>query len=159
MTTQISNRMACAILACETGEVVVTCLTFEHESLAEPIRIVNDTVEIVRAAGTFQSYPFEPDLPEDTEEAGGTATLSICNVDKAITQQLKSIDGIPMVTMEVVLVSQPDTVEMGPFEFDIQQAEHDQTTLTLTLGHEEDFMNQAIPAQTYTPSNSPGAWP
>ncbi len=158
MSTQISNRMARAILAEETDEVVVACLTFEHESLVAPIRILNDNVKLVRASGEYLPYPFEPVLPDDTEEAGGTATLQICNVDKEITRQIRNLDGIPTVTLEIVLAGQPDHVEMGPFEYDILQADYDLTVLSLSLGHEDDFFNQAVPAQTYTPTNSPGAF-
>jgi hypothetical protein len=28
--------------------------------------------------------------------------------------------------------------------------------LAVQIGYQEDFLNQGVPAQTYTPSNSPG---
>ena len=61
--------------------------------------------------------------------------------------------------IEVFTAQTPDVVERGPFAFSVLGSELDVMTIRLSLGYEEDFLNQAVPAQSYTPSNSSGLWP
>jgi hypothetical protein len=69
---------------------------------------------------------------------------------------VKEYAGIPEITFETVLASSPDTVVHGPFAFSVRGADADALWVTLECGHEEDFLNQGIPAQHYDPTNSPG---
>lgn len=158
MPRTFSPAMAAACLAQQTAEVLLACLTISGDGL-ETFRIVTDNVPLERAIGTFQPYPFEADLPEDVERSPGQVEIRICNVDREVTQLLKEYTGIPQARLEVVLASQPDTVEMGPFDFSVISAEADEMTISLRVGHHEDMLNQRVPAQTYNPTNSPGLWP
>lgn len=151
----LSPAAAASALAPQTDEVWLTCLTFSWPGLA-PIRIANDTVPVERKAGTFQPYAFEGELPEDTSEWNGTISLRIDNVDREVSRKIRTYAGTPNCRIEVVLASSPDTVEMGPFEFSVLSADMDETALVLSLGYGEGFLDQGFPAQTYTPSNSPG---
>jgi hypothetical protein len=151
----LTPTAAQAILARETAEVFLVCLTISGPGL-DTLRAVNNTQPIVRSMGTFHPYPFEAVLPEDTDSASPQVQLRVDNVDLQVTRALREYQGVPQCTLEVVLASNPDVVEVGPFEFSILAAEYDALVITATLGYEEDFLNQAVPAQTYTPSNSPG---
>jgi len=151
----LSPAAAASALAPQTAEVWVTCLTISGAGL-DTIRICNDSVPAVRAGGTFQPYAFEAELPEDTEDWNGTIPVRIDNVDRAVSRKVRAYAGIPSCRLEVVLASSPNTVEMGPFDFSVLTADSDETTLVLSLGYAEGFLDQAVPAQTYTPSTSPG---
>jgi len=155
MSRTLTSTAAQAILARETAEVFLVCLTISGPGL-ETLRAVNNTQPIVRSSGTYHPYPFEAVLPEDTDSASPQVQLRVDNCDLQVTRALREYQGIPQCTLEVVLASNPDVVEVGPFEFSILAAEYDAIVITATLGYEEDFLNQAVPAQTYTPSNSPG---
>jgi hypothetical protein len=155
MPRQLSAAAARAIIARETAEVFLACLTISGPGLPT-LRCVNDTQPLVRASGTFYPYPFEVLLPEDTDAAAPTARLRVDNIDREVTRALDEYSGVPQVTLEIVLASSPDTVEMGPFEFSILSVDYDAVVITATLGYEEDFLNQAVPAQSYTPTSSPG---
>ena len=82
--------------------------------------------------------------------------VSVDNVDLAVNEQLRTLSGMPTVTLEVVLASQPDTVEAGPFEFNLQSITSTAETIDGTLGFEDDVFAQQVPGQNYLPSNSPG---
>ncbi|MBO9717530.1 MAG: DUF1833 family protein [Pseudoxanthomonas sp.] len=158
MPRVLSPAAAAASLAAQSPEVWLACLVISGPGL-ETMRIVNNTEAITRAAGEFAAYPFEAELPEDGERAGGTATLRLDNIDREVTRLLRDYTGIATATIEVVLASQPDTVEIGPLEFAVLGAEYDELVIQLSLGHEEDLLNQRVPAQAYQPSNSQGLWP
>lgn len=149
----LTPTAAQAILARETAEVFLVCLTIEA---GDTYRIVNNTESVVRLVGTHHPYPFEAVLPEDTDAVSAQVQIRIDNVDRQVARLIREFEGVPQVRIEVVLASSPDTVEVGPFDFSVLAADHDAMVITLNLGHEEDFLNQAVPAQTYTPTNSPG---
>lgn len=145
-----------AILARETEEVFLVLLTIEHPDISPTIRIVNNTEPVTRSDGEYQPYPFEAVLPDDTDNARPQVSLRVDNVDRSVTRKLRDLTGVPKCTLRVILASDPETTEMGPFDFSVLSAEYDALMISVTLGYEEDFLNQAMPAQTYTPTNSPG---
>lgn len=157
MPRTLSATAAASALAAQTAEVWLACLTISGSGLPT-FRIVTDNVPLERSVGTFQPYPFEADLPDDVERTAGTVDIRICNVDREVTRLLKEYTGIPQARLEIVLASQPDIVEVGPFDFSVLAAEADEMTISLKLGHNEDLLNQRVPAQSYNPSNSPGLW-
>lgn len=155
MSRQLSSAAARAILARETEEVFLCLLEMAHPAL-ETIRIVNNTEAVIRADGAYQPYPFEAVLPEDTDSASPQVQIRIDNCDREVTRKLRELEGVPKCTLRVVLASDPNTDEVGPFAFSILSAEYDAMVISVALGYEEDFLNQAVPAQSYTPTNSPG---
>ena len=158
MPRTLTPTQASAILAQDTAEVFLACVTITLGD-AEPMRIVNNTESVMRLAGEFVPYPFAPEFPEDTGSPAGGVALRIDNIDREVTRLVRAYDGIPLATLELITASEPDAVIIGPCEFSVLGSEYDEMAITLSLGHEEDFLNQRVPAQTYSPSNSPGLWP
>lgn len=155
MPRTFSPAMAEACLSERTDEVLVGCATIRGEGL-ETKRICTDTLPLDRAAGQFQPWPFEIVLPEDTKGAQGAPTMRVCNVDREVSREIREYGGVPEVEIDVVLASQPDTVEMGPFVNMVAKAGGDESVIELTLGSEEDPLNQQVPGGRYQPSNSQG---
>lgn len=155
MPRTLSTAAAASILAGNTSEVLLLCLTISGDGL-DTLRAVNNTEPLVRTGGTWRPYPFDADLPEDSDNVSPTVTLRVENVDRQVIRALRTYEGVPQVTVELVLASDPDTVEIGPLEFSLLSAEWDELVITGQLGYEEDFLNQLVPSQTYTPVNSPG---
>ena len=155
MPRVLSPVAAKAILARETAEVFLVLLEVEHPAI-ETVRIVNNTEPVVRGGQSYVPYPFEAVLPEDTDSATPQVQLRIDNCDREVTRRLRDLEGVPRCTMRVVLASDPDHDEVGPFAFSILSADYDVMVISVALGYEEDFLNQACPAQSYTPTSSPG---
>lgn len=156
MPRQLSPVMARAILAQRTTEVPLACVTITHPAM-ETVRVVNNNEPLRRAGGLYLQAPMEPQFPGDGDSASPTVQLRIDNVDREVCRRVRSLPAPrPKCTLELVLASSPNIVEMGPFDFSVLGADYDVMVLELALGYEEDFLNQGVPAQTYTPSNSPG---
>lgn len=157
MARQVSLDGMRAMFAQETGEVPLMCLTLEHPSWDEgPIRVVYNTEAVVRAAGVFYPAPFDISLPNEQSEQVPQVTLTMLNMESSIVQEIKSITGRIKVTLEIVLASQPDVLEAGPFELYSMACTYDSEQIQATLGYEEDILNTLFPAEKYTPANSPG---
>ena len=158
MSRAVSANALRAMLAQETGEVFLLCVTISHPTFAEPYRLVYDQNPLVRAVGTFQPFAFALNLPNEQDDSPPTVQMSIDNVDNAILQAVRTLGaGVrPDVTLEVVLASTPDVVEKGPYDFKFLSADYDEASITGTIGFEDDILNTAIPGDTYTPTNSPG---
>lgn len=82
--------------------------------------------------------------------------MTIDNTDLSINEAIRTVVGKPTATLTVVLASQPDVIEQGPFVFSLQDAQGDSQTITATLGYETDIFTQQVPGQNYMPTNSPG---
>lgn len=151
----VSQSALQGMLARETEEVFLVTLRLEHPNFGT-IRLVNNTQEIVKADGTYLPFPFSVVLPQDTDEQVPQVSIQFDNIDGTITDAIRTIDGRPKCSFEVILASSPDTVEAGPFNFSILNANYDAKSITCNLGFEEDILNQSIPKGVYNPSNSPG---
>src|SRR5579885_2175455 len=79
-----------AVNAQETGEVFLLLLTLDHDELAAPIRVVNNTVDIVSRGNTYIAYPFQLELPAEDADQISSVRLSIDNVDRTIVQSLRA---------------------------------------------------------------------
>lgn len=152
---QLTPTQARAILAQETAEVFLPCLKIEA---GETFRIVNNTEPVTREDGEYQPYPFEPQFPDDSDEKGGSVSVRIDNVERDVTRLLRDASGVPTAVLELVTASEPDKPILGPCEFSVLSAEADVMQITLQLGHEEDYNNQRVPAQNYSPTNSQGLY-
>lgn len=156
----VSQRALQAMLAQETGEVFLICLTISHPTLAAPYYLVNDYNSLVRSVNsanvTFQPFAFDVSLPNEQDDQLPQVTVTIDNIDNEILQAIRTIPGQrPKVVMEVVLASQ-GTVEAGPFDFSILSINYSDASIQGTIGFEDDLLNTAFPADTYTPTNSKG---
>lgn len=155
MPRELSTAQARAILAQETEEVFLPVLTIQA---GETFRVVNNTEPLETAEGTHLPYPFEPEFPADSDERGGGVALRIDNIDREIIRLIRDHQGVPTATLSLVTASEPDSPIIGPCEFSILGAEVDELQVTLQMGYEEDFLNQRVPAQTYSPTNSQGLY-
>ena len=156
MSRVVSPTALQAMLARETDEVFLVCMRISHSSFSTPIRIVNNTEDVTRTDGIYQPFPFTLVLPSDTEDDVPSVTVQFDNIDNMITDAIRTINGRPNVSFDVILASSPNVVEAGPYNFVIINSQYNSKTVSCTLGFEEDILNQAVPKGVYNPSNSPG---
>lgn len=139
----------------ETKEVILVIVTIEHDDLAAPIRVVNNTEDITSGGDTYTAFPFDITLPDAREDAPPRARLVIDNVSREITQAIRSISNAATVTLGVIQASNPDVVDPEwPF-FKLTNVKWDvgQVSGDLTL---EDFTSEPFPAGIFSPASFPG---
>lgn len=141
-------------LAGWTDEIWLECLTFDHPSMNEPIRVVNDKVFLERTAGTFFAFPFtfQDFIRGDSQSV--EAQIVADSVDQRIILALRGIVGKPTVTYEAVLRDTPNVVERGPMEFEVLAFSTNLTTISLRVSFALSFLSEAMPKDYFAPWNS-----
>jgi hypothetical protein len=138
----------------QTEEVWLILLTIEHPDIDPPIRVVNNNENVTSRGDEFIAFPFDIDLPGDDPDQMPKARLRIDNIDRQVVVALRSIDSPPAVTIEVILASDPDTVEIAFEGLTLRNAMYDAQTVTADLAFEA-ILAEPI-AVTITPQRFPG---
>ncbi len=130
-------------------------LTLRHPSFADDILVCSDSANVVSLGRIFRPFPFEIDLVNE-EEGPVSVQLRICNVDRRIVQEVRSIpSGSIDVVVELVLASSPHLREAGPLTFTLRDVAYDELVVEGELKF-EDFLNEPWPQHTMTPGRFPG---
>ena len=131
-------------------------MRIDHASLSAPILLAYNTETVHRADGDYLPYPFQINLPTQSDEEIPEVTLAVDNTSLEVNDQLRVLVGEPSVRFMVVLASSPDTVEAGPFDMKLASAQATSDTITGVLTQEQAFFSQEVPGQRFLPGNSPG---
>lgn len=151
----VSAAAAAAMAAPQTGEVFLSLLTIDHDDLDAPIRLCNNGADVTSRGDLYVAFPFQHQLPTDSDGEVPRAEIAICNVTTEITRQLDVLQSPPTVALEIVLASSPDTVEAGPWNFTLKGVDYDQLTIQASLGF-ENVLSEPFPAPRFTPTSFPG---
>jgi hypothetical protein len=155
MSRNVSATFKQAAFAQETDEAFLVLITLDHEDLTSPIRVVNNQVAITSNGNTFQPYAFKLTVPDDTERNLSQGRLSIDNISREIIEAIRSISSAPSVTIQVVLASDPDTVEIEYSDFELKNITYDAEVVSGNLVI-ETFVKEPFPGESFTPGNFPG---
>lgn len=139
------------------GEVPLWLLTVTHAQLVDPIRVVLNTKQITSRGNIFLPFPFSLTLPEEREEQAPQAKLVIDGVDRTIVQVLRTIATPPLVTMEFVLASSPDIVELNFPPMRWKGIAYNVTTVEGILEGPRIFFSR-FPKEVYSPTTTPGVF-
>jgi len=144
-----------AVYAGRTDEVFLILLKIDHEDLASPIYIVNNTQNITSNAIEHIAFPFQLTMPDDVEDQLPAVSLTIDNVSRDVIQAVRELDSPPTVRIQVVLASSPDTIERGPYTLTLREVEYDQIAISGSL-QPEDLLTEPAPVGVFSPGDYPG---
>jgi len=140
--------------AVETKEVFLTLLEFTHPDMPNAIYFVDNTTAIVSNGTTYDPYPFEITLPEDTEGVLPQVKLKIDNVDRVLTDAIRGFSNPPVVTLKIILASNPDTVEMKLENLKLRNVTFDMYSIKGNLVMDSPLARK-FPASTFNPKQYP----
>lgn len=149
-----SQGFVSEVFAQESGDVLVALLTLEHADLVGPMRFANQIKAVSSRGNAFEAFPFLLTLPNQGEAARGVMRLEIDNVDQRIAQTLRSLTSAPLVTVELVLASDPDTVEMAFPQFELVSASWGVASVSGDLAVRDDDDEPSI-AWVFNPASAP----
>ena len=92
MTTAKYKR---AVRSLGPEDVVLTALEIRHQAIADPIRVVNDSVDHVIGGQRFVALRFTAAMVDDDEGSVPRAVLAVDNVGAALTQWIERSGGAP----------------------------------------------------------------
>ena len=154
MARTLSNNALASIHAQETGEVWLVLLTITHDTLAQPIRVVNNNEDITSRGSVYQAFPFEIVLPGQDPDSLPKAALRFDNVERTAIATIRSIQTPPNVTLEVILASSPDNVEVSFPNLTLRNVTYNATAIEGELFF-ENLYTAPVTLQM-TPSRFPG---
>lgn len=142
----------------ETGEVLLALVTIDSPLIiGGPLRVVQDLQNITSNGNVYTAFPFQITLPSDTDEGPTKVKLIIDNIDQSIATTIRSIppNEIPLVTVEIIVASQPNTVEMTIPNMKLKHITGDAFSIEgELLIDEEDLL--PFPGDAFTPQHFPG---
>jgi hypothetical protein len=140
--------------AAQTDEVWLALVEITHDDLVTPIRVVNNTEDITSNGNTFVGYPFDIVLTDDVDDSPPTASIEIDNVDRDILDTIRTITTAPDVKIQIILASQPDTIELEIDGMQLVNVEADATTIQGNLQF-TNILDQKFPQFSFVPSLFP----
>lgn len=154
MARSLSSAATTSIHSQETGEVWLVLLTITHSTLPTPIRVVNNNEDITSRGNIYQAFPFEIILPSQDPDSIPKASLKFDNVDRTAISIIRGVEFPPAVTIEVILASQPDTIEVSFPNLTLRNVKYDAEAIEGELLFENLFSEPVT--LTMTPSRFPG---
>lgn len=152
-----------ATQALTTDEEFLTLVRIEHEDI-DPVEFPNGicvvpaNANVVSNGIEYVAYPARIRFPEQNPEQPPRGQLQIDNIDREILKAIRLLQGRkPIVTLSVVLESDPDTVEVGPIFFELNRTPWNRYTITADLGT-EPILNETWPKDAFTPATHPGVF-
>jgi len=155
MSRDLSLTFREAINAQQTDEVFLVLLTIDHDDLGSPFYVVNNNEDIESNGNTFVAYPFDISLPDDSDDSIAVGKVTIDNVHRDIVVAIRGINTAPDLTIQVVLASDPDTIEAEFSGFKFTDIVYDELVISGNISI-EDFMHEPFPGDSFVPRYFPG---
>lgn len=150
-----STAFKLAVLEPNSAEVILWLLTLEHPSTSTIYRFVNNLDAITSRGNSYMAFPFKFILADDDGNTLPQINIEIDNVNRDLMDILRSYaDGLT-IKAEIVLASQPDTVEYTIEDLVVKSVQYNAQSVTITA-QVEDLMNQKFPAHNYLPRSFAG---
>lgn len=146
------------LLSTSADEPFLVLLEITHPDLDEPVRVVNDTMNITACGNEYVACPFQITLPDDVAEQAPKATLSVDNIGRELTQWLEYSRGGKGAKCRIIqcLRSDPDVFEYD-MTLDMTSMSIDNQAVSSDLGFKSTLMQAAV-AVRYDPKTTPGAY-
>lgn len=133
MSRTLSTNARRALFASETSACFLALLEFTSDELTEPIYVVNNYENITHNGQVYTAVGFSFTLPTEEDGTVSNASLSLDNVDRSFTAAIRTIRQPLNVRAKVIEASNPDDIEIGPFDFQLRDVSYNSTTITGTL--------------------------
>ena len=141
-----------AIYQTSTNEAFLWLLTIT--SANETLRVVNNMEDVVSRGNTFTAYPFNISLPVEDGAKELALTLTIDNVDQMLVEAIRGFLEPPMMTLDLVLSSDFDTVEKKIDFLRLANVEYDALQIRGSL-KPINVLGNSFPASNYDPAQFP----
>jgi len=165
MARALSSGFLSALYEQESDEVVVCLLTVTHPDLETPIRLSSDpTARISDEPLIYATYsradeylymPFDFTLPDDKSDSPPRVQLSLDNTERSLVAVLRSFSTPASITVELVLASDPDAVEIELPSLQLSDVTLEEGRIAATLVA-DPLINEPHPAGQFTPGTFPG---
>lgn len=138
------------------GEEALYLLEITHTQLGTPVRIVNDTQDIVSNGNTFTACAFRVQLPEEITHSMPRVSIAVDNIGRELTLWLDGSKGGRGGSVRIMQIMRdtPNTIEQE-YTLSVIESRQDMMQVVFDLGYENVLDVPAL-VETYNPENTPG---
>jgi hypothetical protein len=145
---------ATPLVQATSSEIVfLSLLTFSLPGKT-PLRVVNNSVDVVSRGNTFTAFPFSITLPNDDSEKLPTVSLQISNLSGEIMDFVRSLPQAPQLLLEIITNVDLNVVEKSVGFLKMEQISYDALNITGALTV-ENILSRRFPAGDYSPVEFP----
>jgi hypothetical protein len=155
MANDISNELKAQLYGQVSDDPFLALFTFTHPSFSSDIRLVNNAEDIVSNGLTYIAYPISVVLPQDDSETAREVSIQMDNIDLSIITELRQVTTPIEARLEMVLASDPDTIQLSLGELKLKNINYNVKNITATLMM-DDFLGVGLSSEKYNPDNFPG---
>lgn len=155
MSRELSAPLLSEMLSQNSGDPFLMLCTLSHATFGSDYYLVNNTENIVSRGVIYTAFPIDFTLPVDDGESDRQVQIVFDNVGLELIEDLRAITTPIDVTIELILASNPDNVEIELGELKLQSITYDNQRISGQL-YLDDFLNTEIPSEKYSPSLYPG---
>lgn len=163
--TTLSPAAIKAFFSPDSDEQIITLLTFITpgeilriaDGYTQRISETDDEVlyGVVSRGESFTFLPFSLSLPGEDAEQAPACQITMHDVTRRVMPIIRDLTSPPAVTMELVLASTPDVVEVAFPNFQMNGIAYDTEQITASL-NVDMLALEPFPAHSFVPSAFPG---
>ena len=155
MRTTLSANALAAMYAQETGEVFLPIVKLSHPSWPDDLRFVPDHQPVTHQLEVYEPFGFRVALPDDEDEGIPVIRWTADNVTSEIAAAFRATTGPISATVSWIMLSEPDIVQAGPFEVELNSADYDAFEIrgVMTV---EPILDEPFGHMVMSPKNAPG---
>jgi hypothetical protein len=124
-----------------SGEVAVVLIEFDHPdtpgSPPWPFRVCDHTIDVVSNGNTFIAGPIGVQLPDQDSQAETSVKLTVLGPPQVFIEELRKINNPPTFKVQIVLLSEPDTVLEEYDQIILRNVEADRISIVFELRYEQ----------------------
>lgn len=155
MANNLSPALIAQLYAQESTDPFLILITLSHPDWDEPVRLVNNSVDIISRGNTYMAFPVDVVLPPDDGESLPEVTIEFDNVSLLLIGKFRTVTRDINADLDMILASLPDEVQMAISELTIESITYNLTRISARLVL-DNFLNTEMTSEKYTPKNFPG---
>ena len=155
MSRSLSANVREELYNAQADACFLVLLTIDSDDLASPIYVVNNTENITSNAIEYTAYGFQFILPAEEESGVANASIVIDNVDRSFVQAIRSVRTPLTVIANIIEAGDPDTIEVGPYEFSLRNVSYTAKQISGDLYY-ENYLQENVSTIKFSNQNFPG---
>lgn len=154
MSNQLSPALLAQLYAQESDVPFLMLVTLTHSSFP-PIRLVNNSENIVSNGETFTAFPMRIRLPMDDGESTREVSIEFDNVSLTLIDELRTVTTPIDVKVDMILSSNPDDIQISLDELKMRNVTYNKQIVSARL-YLDSFLNVELTSERYSPKLYPG---
>jgi hypothetical protein len=144
-----------ALYKSQTNKILPVLMEIDHDDLAAPLYLCNNTEAIVYGGHPYQPVAFKVDFPDESDAGQTSASVTICNIDQQMVEVIRTLETSPTITITAVLYDGTNVEPVVPMGFTMRGVSYDAMMVQAELIYEDRLENEMLPIEM-NPQRFPG---